>query len=219
MPRHSAAAGEDGAPTSVSGFRYLGAEAFVFGFPLLTMAARMRQATDVAGRSDGAPGKRIEGQAPPNQFAHLDRFPDPTLTAVVAANANTLYSLAWLDLADEPILLELPPTGGRSYLLPLVDAWTNVLACLGPRTNGQAGGVYAFAGPGWEGDLPSGVHRIDSATNTIWAISHIHSFDGKEDLAADLSIQRHLRLSPLSAFGGATAPPERIAGAAPEFDR
>jgi hypothetical protein len=177
--------------------RSLGAEAFTFGFPLLAMTATMRRVT--------SPDSSGEGIGP-NRFGHLRRFPDPTFRAIVAANADTLYSLAWLDLAAEPMLLELPDAGERSYLLPLIDAWTNVFASLAPHTVGDSGGTFAIVGPGWSGNLPPGVRRIDAPTNNIWAIYHLHA-RGSADLEASCAIQRNLTLTPIGAHGAADASP------------
>src|SRR3977135_815240 len=94
--------------------RRAAAEAFVFGFPLLLATRTMRLATDVVAPTGG--------QAPINRFAHLDSFPDPSLRVVVAAHANAVYSLAWLNLATEPIVLSVPDTEGRSYLVSLMSA-------------------------------------------------------------------------------------------------
>lgn len=165
----------------------LGSDAFVFGFPLLLMAATMRRSTAADGRS---------GEPPTNRFEHLNRFPDPTFTAVVGANSDTLYSLAWLDLVREPALLELPDVGERSYLLTLLDAWSNVFASLGPRTAGSGDSAYAIAGPGWTGELPRGTRRLDAPTNHVWAICHLHTA-GHEDLDAARAVQQGLRLMPL----------------------
>ncbi len=175
----------------------LGADAFAFGFPLLTMLASMQTCTNVL-----APGG---GRAPLNQFAHLDRFPGPGFSAIVAANANTLYSLAWLDLSAEPLVLSLPDTGGRSFLMPLFDAWTRPIACLGPRRTEASTRTYALAGPDWNGSIPGDMRRIDAPTNTVWAIGHIHAND-REDLDLGLAIQRGITLAPLSAYGTAYTP-------------
>ncbi len=152
--------------------RRTGAEAFAFGFPLLLSTTTMRWATKAP---DG-------GQAPVNRFAHLDGFPDPSLRAIVAGNANTLYSLAWLDLASEPIVLRVPDTEGRSYLVSLTSAWTETIACLSPRTAAAAGG-FALVGPSWEGDsLPDGLQRVDAPTNAVLITGHIHA-RGPDDLS------------------------------------
>lgn len=180
---------------TVSEARRLGADSFAFGFPLLTMAGAMRHAINGGG-------------APLNRFAHLHRFPDPTLKAIVGTDAHTLYSLAWLDLSAEPLLVDLPDTGGRSYLMPLIDAWTDAFVCLGPRTVGTSGGTYAIVGPGWSGPLPGGVKRFDAPTNIAWAICHIHA-TGREDLDFGLALQQRLTLTPLSAYGNSQAPSEK----------
>jgi hypothetical protein len=200
----SSAVRGDAAP-SAEVARPLGADAFAFGFPLLMTMATMRRATNVV--------KPSEERAPLNQFAHLHRFPDPAFKAIVSTNAHTLYSLAWLDLSAEPLLLDLPDTGGRSYLMPLMDAWTDVFICLGPRTIGTASGTYALAGPGWSGSLPDGVRRIDAPTNTVWMIGHTHA-TGRGDIDFGLTIQAGMRLTPLSAHGSAYTPPDGTAEAA-----
>jgi hypothetical protein len=197
MSPDSSSATRSGAALSADEARLLGADAFVFGFPLLMTMATMRRATNVSVAS----GER----APVNQFAHLHRFPDPAFKAIVSTNAYTLYSLAWLDLSAEPLLLDLPDTGGRSYLMPLMDAWTDVFICLGPRTVGTAGGAYALAGPSWSGSLPDGVRRVDAPTNTVWVIGHTHA-TGPEDLDFGRAIQQGLRLTPLSAYGAPHTP-------------
>jgi len=163
------------------------------------MTATMRRATAPT------PGRGIK----PNRFGHLNRFPDPTFRAIVAANADTLYSLAWLDLAAEPMLLELPDTDGRSYLMSLTDAWTNVFASLARHTVGDGGGTFAIVGPGWSGQIPPKVRRINAPTNNVWAIYHLHA-GGRADLDASRAIQQNLSLKPMGARSVADAPPGGI---------
>ena len=67
---------------------------------------------------------------------------------MVSPNADTLYSLAWLELSDEPVVLSVPEMGERYYLMQLVDAWTNVFAAPGTRTTGNGKGDFAMVGPG-----------------------------------------------------------------------
>jgi hypothetical protein len=187
----------------------LGADAFVFGFPLLLMTATMREAI---GDGSGENGNRF------NRFAHLRHFPDPSIRTIVAANADTLYSLAWLDLVREPALLELPETGGRSYLMPLLDAWTNVFASLTPRTVGANGATLAIAGPGWTGEIPEGARRIEAPTNNAWGIFHLHAH-GHGDLDASRTIQGQLTLAPLSLAGVATGTEDGLLEPLPQAHR
>ncbi len=181
--------------------RRTGAEAFAFGFPLLLSTTTMRWATKAP---DG-------GQAPVNRFAHLDGFPDPSLRAIVAGNANTLYSLAWLDLASEPIVLRVPDTEGRSYLVSLTSAWTETIACLSPRTAAAAGG-FALVGPSWEGDsLPDGLQRVDAPTNAVLITGHIHA-RGPDDLSPARALQRKLTLAPLAGRAVSPVARDEVAG-------
>jgi hypothetical protein len=193
MPPESGLGARSHSPCSADQARKTAAEAFVFGFPLVTTMTVMRQATNVA-----AP---VGGRAPINQFAHMDSFPDPGFRSMVAANVETLYSLAWLDLAAEPVVLSLPDTEGRSYLVSLVSAWTEIIAGLGPRTRGTGDGSYALTGPNWKGSLPDGVQRLRSSTETVMVIGHTHA-SGPEDLLPCRAIQQKLSVAPLSARTG-----------------
>ena len=59
-------------------------------------------------------------KAPMNQFANVPAFPDATYTDIVRPNADTLYSLMWFDVSKEPLLISVPDSGGRYYLLPML---------------------------------------------------------------------------------------------------
>src|SRR5580704_3673680 len=116
-----------------------GAQAVIYGLPLVLMDITMRKTTNVS------PEHRLA--RPVNQFAHLRAFPTAAFKDVVRANVDTLYSSAFLDLATEPIVLSVPDTHGRYYLLPMLDAWTNVFATPGSRTTGTGPGTFAISGP------------------------------------------------------------------------
>lgn len=175
-----------------------GVEAVVYGLPLVLMDITRAKATNVA-----APGAF---DAPLNQFVHVRAFPDASFKDVVRANVDTLYSSAWLDLAAEPMVLSVPDTGGRYYLMPMLDAWTDVFASPGKRTTGTAAGHFAITGPGWKGTLPQGVQRIESPTSMVWIIGRTQT-DGPADCAAVHAIQDGYGLTPLSSFGKPYAPP------------
>src|SRR5262245_33863112 len=92
-------------------------EAYVFGYPLVLM--------DVTRQVMTAVPKAGAHKAPENQFLHIREFPDYTMTDVVSPNADTLYSTAWLELSKEPIILSVPDTGKRYYLMEMLVEWMN----------------------------------------------------------------------------------------------
>jgi hypothetical protein len=190
----------DMAPDEV---RAIAEEAYVFGFPLVLMDVTQRVITAVA-RPDPSQQK-----APINQFLHLQRFPDASFTTVVSPNADTLYSAASLDVSKEPIVLSVPEMGDRYYLMPLLDAWTNVMASPGTRTTGQGKGAFAIVGPHWSGELPAGVKEIRSPTNIVWLIGRTQT-NGARDYDAVHAIQSKYRLTPLSAWGTDYHPPDEV---------
>ncbi|MGZ9030117.1 MAG: DUF1254 domain-containing protein [Burkholderiaceae bacterium] len=169
-----------------------GVEAVVYGLPLVIMDITRAKTTNVA-----APGGF---DAPVNQFVHVRAFPDASFRDVVRANVDTLYSSVWLDLSKEPMVLSVPDTRGRYYLMPMIDAWTNIFASPGKRTTGTKAGHFAITGPGWSGPLPKGMQELKSPTNMVWIIGRTQT-NGPKDYAAVHAIQDGYKLVPLSAFG------------------
>jgi hypothetical protein len=183
-------------------------EAYVFGYPLVLMDVTHQVMTAVP--SAGA------HKAPVNQFIHIREFPDYTMTDVVSPNADTLYSTAWLDLTNEPIILSVPDVGKRYYLMEMLDAWTNVFASPGTRTTGNGRGDFAIVGPQWKGKAPADVKEIKSPTNMVWVIGRTQT-NGKEDYAAVRAIQDQYKLTLLGAWGKDYKPPDN-APVAPGID-
>ncbi len=178
-----------------------GVEAVVYGLPLVIMDITRAKTTNVVHPEAFA--------APVNQFVNVRAFPDASFKDVVRANVDTLYSSAWLDLSKEPIVLSVPDTKGRYYLMPMMDAWTNVFASPGKRTTGTKAGHYAVTGPGWTGTLPAGVTELKSPTNMVWIIGRTQT-DGPTDYAAVHALQDGYQLVPLSSFGKPYTPPEGV---------
>jgi hypothetical protein len=179
----------------------LGVEAYIYGYPLVLMDMTRQVLTNVP--------SPVKGRAPLNQFAHIRAFPTPEHKDVVSPNADTLYSVAWLDLSREPLVLHVPDTAGRYYLMPLMDAWTNVFASPGKRTTGTREGTFLISGPGWKGTVPAGVTRIAAPTNLVWLIGRTQA-NGKDDFPAVHALQKQYTLTPLSAWGKPYTPPERV---------
>ena len=123
-----------------------------------------------------------------NDFLNERVLPNSNYTTIVRPNVDTLYSQAWLDLSQQPVVLYVPATHNRYYLMEFLDAWTNVFASIGARTTGTAAGAYAIAGPQWNGMLPEGIMRVDAPTNTVWVIGRTQT-NGPSDYSTVHAIQ------------------------------
>jgi hypothetical protein len=187
-------------PISASEAKAIAADAYVFGYPLVLVDVTQQMSTAVSQPSSAAI------RAPINQFVHAREFPDYTFTQVVTPNADTLYSVAWLDLYKEPMVLSVPDTGRRYYLMQLMDAWTDVFASPGTRTTGNRKANFALVGPRWNGTVPTGVKTIRAPTDLVLVGGRTQT-NGKKDFAAVHAIQDHYKLTPLSAWGRSYTPP------------
>ncbi len=175
----------------------IGVAAYVYLYSLVTMDVTRKQLTNVA---------KAEGiKTPMNTFANLAAFPPADMKAVVRPNFDTLYSSAWLDLTKELMIVSVPDTHGRYYLLPMLDMWTDVFASPGWRTTGTDAADFAVVPPGWSGSLPSGVVRIDAPTPYVWIIGRTKT-DGPADYEAVNKIQAGFKITPLSRWGKAAEP-------------
>ncbi|HTW85949.1 MAG TPA: DUF1254 domain-containing protein [Candidatus Sulfotelmatobacter sp.] len=161
--------------------------AYVFAYPLVLVALTERhQLTATA----------------PNQFRHDRALATPANRFIVRPNVDTLYSSAFLDLRNGPVLLTIPASAGHFYVCEVMDAWTNVFADPGTRTGGGAAQQLVFARPGQHVAL-RGVRRVDAPTDACWIFNRIALHAGA-DLAAVHALQDGFTLRPLA--GGNAAP-------------
>jgi hypothetical protein len=181
--------------------RAIGVDAYLYFYPLVTMDLTRRQLTNVE------PGKGGLG-GPPSTFVNIPEYPSADMKVVVRPNFDTLYSSAWLDLTEEPVIVSVPDTNGRYYLLPMLDMWTNVFASPGWRTTGTQPGDFAIIPPGWhlgQSKLPEGVQAIYAPTPYVWIIGRTKT-DGPPDYDAVHKIQAGFKITPLSRWGKAPEP-------------
>jgi len=186
--------------------REIAASAYTFAYPLVLM--------DLTRRVDGQ--RRAQAGLPgANQFVHAREFPDEHSRIVIRPNADTLYSTAWLDLSREPILLHVPDTHDRYYVMQLLDAWTETFDMPGKRTRGTGEHWFGIAGPGWKGTLPPHVERIAAPTNSVWLLGRTQ-VNGVADYGAVHAIQSGYTLMPLSRYPKGSSPLPPQAPASPQ---
>jgi Uncharacterized conserved protein len=173
-------------------------EAYFYFYPLLLMEATRKQCIN-------SEAGKIPGFAPPNTFSHIRAYPDADFRTVVRPNFDTLYSIAWLDLSQEPQVISIPDSENRYYLLPFLDMWTDVFAVPGWRTSGTTAQHYALIAPGWTGTISGGIEKIDAPTSWVWIIGRTKT-DGPDDYASVHKFQDGLSVTPLSSFGKNRSP-------------
>jgi hypothetical protein len=166
-------------------------DGFLYGYPLLLMELTRRIAT-----------------VPMNQFSHLRAFPSARFTDVVRPNADTLYSFLWFDVSTEPLVIHVPDSGGRYYLLPMLDMWTDVFASPGKRTTGTGEQDFAIAAADWHGSLAEDLELIRAPTTMGWIIGRTQT-NGVADYGRVHAFQDGLTATPLSAWGHYYEPPSR----------
>jgi hypothetical protein len=178
-----------------------GIDAYIYGYPLVTMDVTERVVTNTARPS------QEELRAPVNQVISLRQYPTAKFRSVTAPNADTLYSSAFIDLSKEPQVLHVPAMGDRYYLMPILDGWTDVIASPGKRTGVKNAADFAITGPNFSGKLPPNVKQIKSPTNLAWLLGRIYCTGTPEDYQAVHALQDQISLKPLSAFGQPYSPP------------
>ena len=179
-----------------------GVEAYLYGFPLIMMDLTKEQGT-AASTAGGI-------TAPINQFAVMTKYPDATFRAVPRTGLDTLFATAWADLDKEPLVLSVPDTIGRYYVIALFDMWSNVFTSIGKRNTGTGAANFLIAGPRWQGTPPAGVKEVfRSPTRFVWVNGQMQA-NGPQDYDVVNALQKQYKLTPLSAWGQPYTPPADV---------
>ena len=181
----------------------IGVDAYLYFYPLISTDITRLTSTNIEVGKEPLKG-------PMNTFVSAVAYPPGDLKLVVRINFDTLYSLAWLDLTKEPVIVSSPDTNGRYFLLPMLDMWADVFASPGWRTTGTQAQTFLIVPPGWRPDLrdkviddfklPKDTQRIDAPTPYVVIIGRTKT-DGPPDYDAVHKIQAGYTVTPLSQWG------------------
>ena len=146
---------------------WLATDAYVFGYPLVTMEMTRRVITNVA-----APAGT---KAPMGQIIKLREYPNASFRDVTAPNADTLYTTAFFDVGKEPWVLSIPDMKDRYYLLPMLDGWTTVFPGArqahhrhqGADLRDHRAGLEGHAAGRREGIQIADQHRLDARPHLL----------------------------------------------------
>lgn len=166
-------------------------EAFYYCFPLMIMDATETVETNTEAFVPGIP------RAPVNQLIHAIRLADASSTSVVTPNVDTYYTRLWMDLTNEPLVLEFPDVKDRFCNIQLLDAWTNTTKVI------YSGGTYVFVKKGQQVQAPAGTTIVEVPTDLAWALIRVVN-KGDGDYENEVKkIQNAMKAYPLSAYGKA----------------
>lgn len=167
-------------------------EAYIYGYSLMTTEITRVQMSNVP--------KEEELQAPLGQFINVKRYPPSNYRGVSAPNADTLYSISWVDLS-EPQVFSHPDMEDRFYLFEMTNLWMIDFASPGKRTTGGSAANYLLTGPGWKGTVPQGMTHIPVETLYMVILGRIYADGSEEDYKKVNALQNQLKLTPLSSWG------------------
>ena len=175
-------------------------DTYLFGYPLVTFDMARKQQTNVA-----TPDAE---HAPMGQLIKVRQYLDVDNHCCAAPNADTLYTIAWLDLAKEPYVFTLPDMGDRYYIMPMLDGYSEVFEVISSLNSERGPKHYVITGPGWEGTVPAGFIRVSSPTSLVWLLGRIYCTGTELDYEAVGALQDLIGLYPLSVHGQSYSPPE-----------
>ncbi|QDU28119.1 hypothetical protein ETAA8_32120 [Anatilimnocola aggregata] len=182
------------AQVSADEARQIAVDAYIYGYSLITTEVTRVQMTNV---------DKVEGglRGPMNQFINVKRYPPGDYRGVSAPNADTLYSVAWLDVGAEPMVFSHADMGDRYFLFPMYSLWMPVIESPGKRDGTGKATNYLVTGPGWSGDVPAGMQQVKSPTRYMLILGRTYADGTEADYKAVNALQAQYKIVPLSAYG------------------
>ncbi|ARP98528.1 DUF1254 domain-containing protein [Pseudorhodoplanes sinuspersici] len=185
---------------------------FIYGLPIVMNYGIMYEyAVDRSSGQFKAPFNQIKNES------HVFTYKD---TAVISPNSDTPYSVVWMDLRAEPMVLSVPVVESkRYYSVQLIDGNTNNYGYIGSRATGSDAGDYMVVGPEWKGATPAGIKKVfQSGTQFSLALYRTQLFN-PGDINSVMKVQAGYKAQPLSAYLKQSAPPVSPVVNFPKIDK
>lgn len=187
-------------------------EAFIYGLPMV-MAYGIMHAYSID-RNSG------QFKAPFNEIWNASQVFTWKDTAVVTPNSDTPYSMMYMDLRAEPIVLSVPEVDStRYYSVQLTDMYTFNYGYIGSRATGNGAGTFMVAGPRWQGETPAGVDKVFRSETDFSIAIYRTQLLGPADMPNVQKVQAGYKAEPLSKFMGIEPPPAPPEIAWPKIDK
>jgi hypothetical protein len=175
-------------------------EAFIYGLPIVMNYAVMYEyCVDKNSGQYKAPFNQIKNEA--RVFTYKD-------TAIITPNSDTPYSVLWLDLRAEPMVLSVPAVEkSRYYSVMLCDGNTFNYGYIGTRATGPEPGDYMVVGPDWKGEAPAGIKKVFRSSTQFSLAAYRTQLFNPEDMPNVVKIQSGYKAQPLSKYLNQPVPP------------
>lgn len=171
------------------------AEAFALGYQAYVVGAVYAR-SQILMEKDTNPDAPLN--APLNAFNVYPGLATPGAAIDFTPNNDTVYGLAWLDLSQGPVLITIPEVPNRYWTVQATDWALNTFSYIGKRVHSPAG-TYAYVAPGWQGELPAGVTRMESPTNGVFLQARtVVQPEVDTDIAPVVAQLKTYRLQPLN---------------------
>lgn len=168
-------------------------EAYLFGFPLVLMHLSERVMTNPVAGSE---------RRPLNRFTHISGYFGNEFKGILYPAPGMFYSCAWAALGKEPVVVSIPDTKDRYYVLNVMDAWRNIIFTAGKRATGTARQHYIFTAPGWDGKIePGEMQVIQSPTNMVYISVYFYTKNITDGAKNAVPLQKKLKITPLANYG------------------
>jgi len=200
------------AAPSIAETKAIAEEGFIYGLPIVMNYAVMYEyAVDRNSGQFKAPFNEIKNEA--RVYTYKD-------TAIVTPNSDTPYSLLWLDLRAEPMVLSVPAVEKRRYYsVMLCDGNTFNYGYIGSRATGSEAGDYLVVGPDWKGETPAGIKKVFQSSTQFSLAAYRTQLFNAADMPNVVKVQAGYKVQPLSAYLKQSAPPAAPAINFPKIDK